>query len=170
MRTDARRCAGAGDWRQGDQVRAAATAKRTSGRRAASARWTDTISFGALKTERTTFGSIVDHMFQDSIGERSPKSKDEVAAKISAIETRWSAQMQQAAIPKARRSASLATARCGLVSAWPDEATAAPTAGVLRDANADQPWVDTPLPTISRRSEKRCPGRRHAGDREHLGA
>ena len=56
---------------------------------------TNTIAFNALKTERSTFGAIVDNMFQPSSGARN--AKDTVARNISPIEDAMSASMQQAA-------------------------------------------------------------------------
>jgi hypothetical protein len=126
----------------GDQVRAAATQayKRLQG---SVSPLDGTISFGTLKTERTTFGSIVDQMFQDSTGERSPKSKDEVAMKISAIETAMDNGMQQAADSK---GSAVGDAWRQLDADWSAHGKMkrqlAPTAGVLSDANAEQPWSD----------------------------
>jgi hypothetical protein len=101
-----------------------------------------TISFGTLKTERTTFGSIVDSMFQDSTGERSAKAKDEVALKISAIETAMDNGMQQAADS---RSKEIGDAWRQLDQDWSAHGKMkqqlAATAGKLRDVNADQPWA-----------------------------
>ena len=98
---------------------------------------TNTIAFNALKTERSTFGAIVDNMFQPSSGART--AKDTVAKKISPIEDAMSAQMQQAA-----NDAGQGPAWSQLDQDWKAHSQVkrnlADTAGVLDDVNAPQPW------------------------------
>jgi hypothetical protein len=98
---------------------------------------TGSIAFNALKTERSTFGAIVDNMFQPSSGARS--AKDTVARSISPIEDAMSAQMQQAA-----NDAGQGPAWKKLDADWSAHSQVkrnlADTAGVLDDANAPQPW------------------------------
>jgi hypothetical protein len=95
------------------------------------------IAFNALKTERSTFGALVDNMFQPSSGART--AKDTVARNISPIEDAMSAQMQQAA-----NDAGQGPAWRQLDQDWSAHGKMkqqlAPTAGVLNDANAPQPW------------------------------
>ena len=96
-----------------------------------------TIAFNALKTERSTFGAIVDKMFQTSSGARN--AKDTVAKKISPIEDALSASMQQAA-----NDAGQGPAWNQLDQDWKAHSLVkrnlADTAGVLDDVNAPQPW------------------------------
>ena len=98
---------------------------------------TGSIAFNALKTERSTFGALVDNMFQPSSGART--AKDTVARSISPIEDAMSAQMQQAA-----NDAGQGPAWRQLDQDWSAHGQAkrqlADTAGVLSDANAPQPW------------------------------
>ena len=98
---------------------------------------TNTIAFNALKTERSTFGALVDNMFQPSSGART--AKDTVARSISPIEDAMSASMQQAA-----NDAGQGPAWSKLDQDWRNHSqvkrSLAPTAGVLDDANAPQPW------------------------------
>ena len=98
---------------------------------------TGSIAFNALKTERSTFGAIVDNMFQPSSGARS--AKDTVARSISPIEDAMSASMQQAA-----NDAGQGPAWKQLDADWSAHSQVkrnlADTAGVLDDANAPQPW------------------------------
>ena len=98
---------------------------------------TGTIAFNALKVERSTFGAIVDNMFQPSSGARN--AKDTVAGKIAPIEDAMSASMQQAA-----NDAGQGPAWRQLDQDWSAHGQAkrnlADTAGVLSDANAPQPW------------------------------
>ena len=98
---------------------------------------TNTIAFNALKTERSTFGAIVDNMFQPSSGART--AKDTVARNISPIEGAMSDQMQQAA-----NDAGQGPAWNQLDQDWKAHGLVkrnlADTAGVLDDVNAPQPW------------------------------
>jgi hypothetical protein len=100
---------------------------------------TGSIAFNALKTERSTFGAIVDNMFQPSSGARG--AKDTVARNISPIEDAMSAQMQQAANDK---SPAVGQSWAQLDQDWKAHSRVkrnlADTAGVLDDVNADQPW------------------------------
>jgi hypothetical protein len=100
---------------------------------------TGQIAFNALKTERSTFGALVDNMFQPSSGTRG--AKDTVARSISPIEDAMSAQMQQVA-----NDAGQGPAWRQLDQDWKTHGqmkrSLADTAGVLSDANAPQPWED----------------------------
>lgn len=99
----------------------------------------NTIAFNALKTERSTFGAIVDNMFQPSSGARN--AKDTVARNIAPIEDAMSASMQQAANDK---SPQVGQAWSQLDQDWKAHSQVkrnlADTAGVLDDVNAPQPW------------------------------
>ena len=96
----------------------------------------NTIAFNALKTERSTFGAIVDNMFQPSSGARN--AKDTVARNIAPIEDAMSASMQQAANDPS--GACLDAARPGLEGAQSGQTQPGGHRRRADDVNAPQPW------------------------------
>ena len=134
---DAARELATGDMR--DQVRAAATQahKRLQG---SVSPLDGTISFGTLKTERTTFGSMSTACFRidrRALAERRRSRQEDFGDRDGDGQ-----RMQQAA--DARGSA-VGDAWRQLDADWSAHGKMkrqlAPTAGVLRDANAEDPWA-----------------------------
>ena len=104
-----------------------------------------TIAFNALKTERSTFGGIVDNMFQSSTGARG--GKDTVAKAISPIDDAMSGAMQDAAN---QAGPSIGPQWGQLEDDWSAHSamkrSLADTAGVLGDVNRPGQKWDTYVP------------------------